>query len=66
MRPDLTANDVRIRLSMHGGTQKELAEEIGVSQAFLSDVLAGHREPTGKILDYLGLERVTVYRRKRA
>lgn len=43
--------------------QKVLANAIGVSESFLSDVLRGHREPTGKILEYLGYERVVSYRK---
>lgn len=41
-------------------TQKELAEEIGVSQAYLCDVLKGNRSGYGKkILIYLGLRKAT-------
>lgn len=47
----------------HGG-QKPLAEHLGVSESFLSDVLNGKREPTGQILESLGLERIVTYRRK--
>lgn len=47
----------------HGG-QKPLAEHLGVSESFLSDVLNGRREPTEAILQPLGLERVVTYRRK--
>lgn len=47
-------------------TQKELAAEIGVSTPFLNDILNGNREPSGKPLKFLGLERVVTYRfRKR-
>jgi hypothetical protein len=47
----------------HGG-QRPLAARLGVSQTFLSDVLNGKREPTGPILESLGLERVVTYRTK--
>jgi len=49
-----------------GRRQKIMASSIGVSESFLSDVLAGRREPTGKILDYLGYERVVSYRKLRS
>lgn len=49
-------------------TQKELASKIGVSLPFLNDILRGNREPSGKVLTFLGLEKVVIYRylKKRA
>lgn len=35
-----------------------------VSTAYLSDVLNGRREPGKKILEVLGMEAITVYRKK--
>ena len=46
------------------GSQKELAARIGVSRSYLCDVLAGKREPTGPILEHLGLERRVGYEPK--
>jgi transcriptional regulator with XRE-family HTH domain len=43
-------------------TQKALAAKIGVSLPFLNDILRGFREPSGKVLTFLGLERVVTYR----
>lgn len=43
-------------------SQRELAKQIGVSVPFLNSTLKGHREPQGKILDFLGLETVVAYR----
>lgn len=43
------------------GTQSSLANEIGVSRSFLNEVVKGTRPPTGKILDFLGLQSQTVY-----
>jgi hypothetical protein len=67
--PEFTAEQVRAKLwtglsSRRPGAHNQLtlAKAIGVSAAFLGDVLHGRREPTGKILEYLGLERVVVYR----
>lgn len=42
------------------------AKEIGVSLVYLWDVVHGNRNPTGKILDYLGVEKVITYRRKKS
>lgn len=36
---------------------KALAEELGVSPAYLSDVYAGNRDPGPSILEHLGLEK---------
>jgi len=46
------------------GTQKALADHLGVSDAYLSDVLNGRKDPGESILEPLGLERVVTYRRK--
>lgn len=43
--------------------QAGLAGAIGVSPPFLNAVLQGTKEPAGKILGYLGLERVVLYRK---
>jgi transcriptional regulator with XRE-family HTH domain len=52
-----------------GISMRTLATELGVSAAYISDILAGHREPGPAVLDPLGLEcDVTVtktYRRKK-
>lgn len=47
-------------------SQKALATELGISQQYLCDVLAGRREPGDGILAPLGLEKVTCYRRKKS
>lgn len=63
----LTAADVRNILAdivSCSGSQKATAREAGCSPAFLNDVLKGRREPSGPLLDALGLERVTYYRAK--
>lgn len=38
-------------------TQKEVAEKLGVSQAYLGDVIRGHRMPGEKILEGLRLRK---------
>ncbi len=45
------------------GEQKRYAEAIGVSPAYLNDVLNG-KAPGKKILDGAGFERVITYQRK--
>jgi hypothetical protein len=48
------------------GGAKFLAEQGDMSAAYICDVLAGRREPAGKILDVLGLEKVVTYRKRQA
>ena len=43
-------------------SQKDLAKQIGVSLPFLNSTLNGAREPQGKVVEFLGLERVVIYR----
>jgi hypothetical protein len=42
-------------------SQADLANRIGISPSFLSDILARRRDPGKKLLMYLGLERRIVY-----
>ena len=42
-------------------TQKEAAKSLGVSQGYLSDVLAGRREVGDKLAKQLGYEKGVVY-----
>lgn len=49
-------------MALESLNQTELARAIGVSVPFVNDILKGKRAPSGKILTYLGLERVVVYR----
>lgn len=37
------------------GSQKDLATQLGIAPSYLSDVMAGNREPGDKILSQLGL-----------
>lgn len=47
------------------GSQQALAETLGVTPAYLSDVLGGRREPGPKILEGLKLRRQFVYVQRR-
>lgn len=47
-------------------TQKEVAEELGVSPAYLNDYLRFRRGPGPKLLEALGLRKVITYQRKDA
>lgn len=46
----------------HGYTG--LAKHLGISTAYLNDIVHGRREPGKKILDALKLERITTYEHK--
>jgi hypothetical protein len=45
-------------------TQAAWADHLGISCSHVSGVLAGKKNPTPKMLDDLGLERVVIYRKK--
>lgn len=51
---------LRARIS-YGMRIKALAEEFGVSQAFMSMVLAGQKRMTGPMLKSIGVERRVTY-----
>ncbi len=46
-------------------TQRQVADDLGVSAQYLTDVLKGRRAPGKKILDGLGLERLIIYRKRK-
>ena len=46
------------------GSQKQWADDHGISYAYVSDVLQGKREPGDKVLDALGLVKVVTYQRR--
>ena len=39
------------------GSLRAFAAHLGVSAVFISDIARGNREPSGKVLKYLGLEK---------
>jgi transcriptional regulator with XRE-family HTH domain len=49
-----------LREKMGNMTQRDFAEQIGVSQAYLGDVLKGRRDPGPSILQFLGIEKAYV------
>lgn len=58
------SNSVRVLLWQHvrkEGSQRALARKIGVSPTFLNDILLEKREPAGKVVTFLGLQRVVTY-----
>lgn len=66
MTKDQTEADIRAELQRrcNRATQRQVARELGYSDAFICDVLMGRRAVTAKLAEQLGYERVTVYRRK--
>lgn len=62
----LTDHDVMllVKQRLKGTTQKQLADKLGVSAAYLNDYLHFRREPGAKLLDGLGLKRVVMYKQK--
>jgi hypothetical protein len=49
----------------YAGLQAAFAQDNALSAAYVNDVLRGRREPGRKILDAVGVERITVYKLKR-
>jgi transcriptional regulator with XRE-family HTH domain len=45
-------------------TQKELADQLGISNAYMSDILAGIRPVSGAIARRLGYRRIVKYTRE--
>lgn len=61
----MTTHDVReiIKdLCAAAGGQHAWAKAMGISQAYVNQVIQGNREPGPAILDAVGLERVVSYR----
>ena len=48
-------------LAEPNSTQARLAERIGISPQFLSEILKAKRNPSKRVLDFLGLEKVVTY-----
>ena len=49
------------RMIQQAGGQRALARRLGLSPSYLNDVMRGKREPAGKLLSALGLQRVVRY-----
>lgn len=61
-------NDVieLLRRKAAGKTQRAFAEEVGISQQYLCDLLQGRRTPGPAVLEYLGLEPAFIPSEQRA
>lgn len=59
----LTQQQVVELLRKKQGTRlaKELAEELGISPGYLSEIYKGTREPGPSVLEKLGLEKEVIY-----
>lgn len=51
----LTQLTAYIRKLCDTDTQKDVAEQLGVTPSYLNDILAGHRKPGPKLLAGLGM-----------
>ena len=58
--PDALLERLRIAIAQ-AGSQDAAAKRLGVSGAYLCDVMKRRREPGPKLLDALGYRRVVVY-----
>jgi transcriptional regulator with XRE-family HTH domain len=60
------ATVLRTYVQAHGGSQKQAAERLGMSESYLSDLLHGKRRCSDAVLAAIGLERVIVRKAARA
>lgn len=63
MDADGVRKRLRLLMALRGLSQKQVATDIGVSQAFVSAVLGGDKEPSDKICALVGVQRVVTYER---
>ena len=49
------------KLVVEHGSQSALAEAVGCDRTEVNAILAGRREPSAKVLEALGIERVKLY-----
>jgi transcriptional regulator with XRE-family HTH domain len=49
------------RIATQDVTQADLADSIGISPQFLSEILKGKRNPSKTVLDFLGLKKQIIY-----
>ena len=64
----MTDAEIRAKLkacAATAGSQRALADKIGVSAVYLSDVIRGRRDAGPMILEWMGLERTTTTKRKK-
>ena len=60
----ITVDEVRRRLQQQvdlNGSQTATAQRLGVSLAYLNDVIRGKREPGEKLLTPIGIHKVVIY-----
>ena len=60
MRIDIDARAKLVAAIKRAGGQVALAEQWGVSQTYLSDIVNGRRPPSDMILEKLGLRRTII------
>lgn len=51
------------QLAREHGSQKALAEDLGINAAWLSDILRRRRDPGHKLLEALGFRKIVTYER---
>jgi transcriptional regulator with XRE-family HTH domain len=59
MKNNIAIAEIKLSVS-RCGTQEKAAQELGISQTYLSDLLHGRRNPSDAILRKLGLRRIVV------
>jgi transcriptional regulator with XRE-family HTH domain len=68
MKSSMTETEFREAVKQRAceaGSQAALARHLGVSPQYLGDVISGNRPPGESVLEPLGYERITTYRRRK-
>ena len=63
--PETVGDHIRLILKERHGNLSRAALALGLSPAYLSGVVNGHKRPSTKLLDSIGWERVVEYRLKK-
>lgn len=53
----------QLRVDVEVSSQKCVAESLGISPQYLSDILKGRREPGKSVLAAMGYDRIVFYRK---
>lgn len=61
MKDQYSLSDVLKIISGMGNTQTEIAKQLGVSGAYLSEIMGGTRKPGPKLLEALKMRSETFY-----
>lgn len=62
---DVVLERIRVEIQERHRNQSAFAQHVGISRSHLSHILAGRKDPTERMLQEVGIERLVVYRVRR-